>query len=709
MSSPFAKSVFAGIIYLLAVVALVLQLNPVPATATPQSPAAPVHISPEDLNVTTGSKEAARDAPSLLGPPVATSGCALYPIALDTESLQGVPIGGTIADLYNGAGPGNFGWLTWTGNPSEPTLITSLTPPGDSDTYRNPDNPADGIVSIGDWVSGRPGVSNGSKVRAALDVLLTLDITVPVWDLTRGQGGNSQYRVSSFAQVRLLDYQLPGQNRISARFLGFSGCGSATPTPTATPTSTATPSPTNTPTSTPTNTPTPTDTPTATPTSTPTPTFTVTATSTPSCNPAPPGTPTSTWFEQLPTGTLPNPRLGSGYAYDEANDRLILFSGDDGSNIHPHPADVWVLINASGAGGTPAWIQLTPTGGPPIGRQLFSMSYDAVSNRLIVHGGCVGHCTPVLADAWVLTNANGLGGTPQWIALPSAPIARHGFVSGYDPGSNRMIIFGGATGFPNSDRNDVWILTSANGIGTPGWTQLFPTGTPPSPRGEQAAGVYDSGSNRLMIFGGRTTLGAVFNDAWVLSNANGLGGTPEWTQLFPTGVAPTPRGNHSLVYDADTNRLIAFGGADTVGYLNEVWVVTNANGLGGTPQWMQILPAGCLPTARIRLAAGYARASNRMIITTGFSEGASSLLFFNDVWVLTLANGVSSVPERNISTAPLTAPAEAPSVDSIDPVEAVTLTIRTTVMGRISRVAWMLEYQFSGETGRKRFTPELLR
>ncbi len=55
---------------------------------------------------------------------------------------------------------GNFGLLTWTGSPGEEALVTSLTPPGDSETYVNPDDPADHEVSVGDWIHGKPGVSN---------------------------------------------------------------------------------------------------------------------------------------------------------------------------------------------------------------------------------------------------------------------------------------------------------------------------------------------------------------------------------------------------------------------------------------------------------------------------------------------------------------------------------------------------------------------
>jgi hypothetical protein len=67
-------------------------------------------------------------------------------------------------------------------------------------------------------------VTNSRQVRQALDMLKQIDITVPVWDRARETGNNSLYRVAAFARVRLVSYQLPRQNRISARFLGFVSC-----------------------------------------------------------------------------------------------------------------------------------------------------------------------------------------------------------------------------------------------------------------------------------------------------------------------------------------------------------------------------------------------------------------------------------------------------------------------------------------------------
>ncbi len=159
-----------------------------------------------------------------LGRITASARCAFYPITLHRQTVAGLQPGALITNILNGTGPGNFGWLTWTGNASEPTLVRSLTPPGDSNTYTNALNPADHVVSVGDWVQGKPGTSDSQAVRSALDALKTVQITVPLWDLAEGQGNNARYRVAGFARVQLTEYRLPGESRISARFLASADC-----------------------------------------------------------------------------------------------------------------------------------------------------------------------------------------------------------------------------------------------------------------------------------------------------------------------------------------------------------------------------------------------------------------------------------------------------------------------------------------------------
>jgi uncharacterized repeat protein (TIGR01451 family) len=152
-----------------------------------------------------------------------TGFCNLYPIALHQSLLPGAE-GEVLENLISGTQPGNFGWLSWTGAGDAPSLATSLTPPGDSDAYVNPDDAADHAVSAGDWVTGYTGVTNAAAVRQALDALIGRNIVVPVWDATQGTGSNTRYRVASFARVRLTSYNVGLNDFISVELLGYMQC-----------------------------------------------------------------------------------------------------------------------------------------------------------------------------------------------------------------------------------------------------------------------------------------------------------------------------------------------------------------------------------------------------------------------------------------------------------------------------------------------------
>src|SRR5262249_5332902 len=148
------------------------------------------------------------------------------------------------------------------------------------------------------------------------------------------------------------------------------------------------------------------------------------------------------------------------------------------------------------------------------------------------------------------------------------------------------------------------------------WTALNPTGTPPSPRIQHSA-VYDAANNRMIVFGGGLgSTSPCANDVWVLTDANGKSGVPAWVQLSPSGSSPAPRGHHGAVYDPNTNSMIVYGGHNCFSTdFSDVWVLSNANGLGGTPVWTQLSPTGGGPgTRQIADNITYDSTNNRLIV-----------------------------------------------------------------------------------------------
>ncbi|MDT7807598.1 MAG: hypothetical protein QOJ70_1411 [Acidobacteriota bacterium] len=342
-----------------------------------------------------------------------------------------------------------------------------------------------------------------------------------------------------------------------------------------------------------------------------------------------------TWTQQAPGGPQPSFRCyGASTVYDPASNRMIMFGGRNCSGGSFN--DVWIMTNANGVG-APQWIPLNALGSPTP-RNNHSAVYDALNDRMIVFGGCQSGCGGTLNDVWVLTNAKGLGpGTPTWSQLPVAgaqPSGRQGHRAVYDPVSNRMIVYSGQNGAGTLGPNlflDVWVLTNANGLGgTPTWTQLSPTGGPP-PGAYYSAVVYDSASNRMTVFGGTSQAGINSNATWVLSNANGLGGTPTWTNLIAEGAggSPSPRQVGATGNDPANNRMIIFSGSGSTG--DETWELSGANGLGGPASWTQVMTTGGPPPGAH--AATFDPATNRMNVFTANSAGTA-----NQVWLLSDLN-----------------------------------------------------------------------
>ncbi|MDD5492992.1 MAG: PKD domain-containing protein, partial [bacterium] len=142
----------------------------------------------------------------------------IYPIALKKENIQNLSIGSIIENILNGYGPGNFGWLTWTGDRREPILAKALIPPGTVDSYLNPFNNEDHALNCGDWVKGLTGVKTSSAVRSAIEQLKNKQIVVPVWDEGKRVGDLSLYHIIGLAKVKIIDSD---NKRIRAIYCGI--------------------------------------------------------------------------------------------------------------------------------------------------------------------------------------------------------------------------------------------------------------------------------------------------------------------------------------------------------------------------------------------------------------------------------------------------------------------------------------------------------
>lgn len=315
--------------------------------------------------------------------------------------------------------------------------------------------------------------------------------------------------------------------------------------------------------------------------------------------------------------TPPVPRFLTSAVYDPNSSQMIIFGGVHAGGTHMN--DVWRL-QAPPTIGVFRWIQSNASGSGPQPRQGHTAVYDPTPgiDRMTIFGGGLGNSSPCANDAWVLTNASSAGGTlASWTLLatvgdPPSPRINHTAV--FDPGSNRMIVFGGQNCF-TTFFSDVWVLVNANGLGgTPTWQQLNPTGSSPGPRGYHTA-VYDPLTNRMIIHGGGGGV-SLASDVWILSNANGLGGIPAWSQLNVSG-GPGPICCDGAVFDPHTNNMIIFGGQSDTALLGGTWILSNANGQSGTPAWNQVTTTGFGPTPRSELSAAFNPVSKQMLVFGG--------------------------------------------------------------------------------------------
>src|SRR5204863_119087 len=160
-----------------------------------------------------------------------------------------------------------------------------------------------------------------------------------------------------------------------------------------------------------------------------------------------------------------------------------------------------------------------------------------------------------------------LAGAPTWTLLAptgTLPPARWSHTAIYDSVRDRMVVFGGYGGYPH---NDVWALSLA---GSPAWTPLAPAGSPPSGRSLHTA-IYDPVRVHMVVFGGQDS-SACSTLVWALS----LAGSPAWTLLAPTGSPPPARDLTTAIYDPVRDRMVVFGG-QAYGFpggayiLNDVW------------------------------------------------------------------------------------------------------------------------------------------
>ncbi len=199
----------------------------------------------------------------------------------------------------------------------------------------------------------------------------------------------------------------------------------------------------------------------------------------------------------------------------------------------------------------------------------------------------------------------------RWVPVGvSGPSARHGHAMVYDPEGEVIVLFGGWDESGHR-QNDTWEFNGSV------WTHVIPDTSPP-PRAFHSM-VYDSARQRIVLFGGQSD-GGTLDDTWEYYNDN-------WVKVLPTDH-PTGRWSHAMAYDphrGDRGKVVLFGGWDGVDSLNDTWEYD-----GETENWSKITIAPPIPSIRYNHAIVYNADRNRVMLFGGFD--GNSLNSLNDSW-----------------------------------------------------------------------------
>ena len=426
------------------------------------------------------------------------------------------------------------------------------------------------------------------------------------------------------------------------------------------------------------------------------------------------------WTLIQPTGPSPSGRTGASLTFDPSLHRLILFGGDDGmvklndvwllpvigpatwslvdtgttkpsarsfhsSVIDPSTGlmvvfggrsasfwlnDVWTLSTRDPS---PVWAQLTIPTPRPISRSSAASCWDTRRREMILATGFAGHQSmseQVRGDWWALR----LEPSPAWVTVGAAS----GFYGRslanlfYDKSGNRLILYGGLDKccahndiwYHSIDESPEWLSIQTSGpparfgssscnagnlagylfggwygcfsdgcfyddlwrysFESATWSQITVTGVRPSRRWKHSL-IFDELNSRLLMFGGLNSSQQELDDLWAFDLISA-----SWQALSTPGARPTGRQGHMIAVDTSRNRMWMFGGATAGATSNELWYLDFSV---VAPVWVQVSTFGTRPSGRSEATMVYDSARDRLILFGGSGSPRS----INDAWELLLS------------------------------------------------------------------------
>jgi hypothetical protein len=187
----------------------------------------------------------------------------------------------------------------------------------------------------------------------------------------------------------------------------------------------------------------------------------------------------TTWLMLAPVVSPPG-RVWHAMVEDTARGRVVLYGGGTSTSAF---SDTWEWDGAQ-------WLQRTSavTPGP---RRFHALAYDASRARTVLFGGASG-AGVTLADTWEWDGTNWSMAAPATV-----PPQRSDHAMTYDAARRRVVMFGGNPGggvIVTGPYDDTWEWDGVD------WSLRIPSALP-GPRYSHAL-AYDPHSERVLVFGG---------------------------------------------------------------------------------------------------------------------------------------------------------------------------------------------------------------
>lgn len=268
---------------------------------------------------------------------------------------------------------------------------------------------------------------------------------------------------------------------------------------------------------------------------------------------------------------------GYGHAVAAIGNGRLLLLGGHASNVLSRPEFSAELLESDAAG---SWSASRSANAQPRAKRDAAVAFDARGGYGIQVGGdaetqawrwtlrgwelapnaiaseLVPHFAfDELRRSFVLHGNNGTqifdGTSWSTMTLAIKPPGRREGMMAWD--GERTILFGG------DDRDDTWAWDGA------AWTDVSGAVRPAGRA--NAAMAYDPIADRVLLFGGHSTVAAELGDTWSWDGATWTDVTP----AVPATEAPVARTGARMAFHAKRGRLVLFGGGGATSVLGDVW------------------------------------------------------------------------------------------------------------------------------------------